>query len=922
MTKKLVLAILFVFLMLMTIITPATIIPITPVKAWEYQDGTPSDTKYEKFGPRADKLLINLYSSAEDEWDALEHGEIDITDWPLSKLYYDKFTTPPLNESINVVGYGSGYGFYMLDINNNKSSPVYPNPCSVLSFRQAIAYLVDRRWLDIIIGQGLYEPIWVPMSPALGKYYLNISNPYPYDPDVAKTLLNADGFPVNAVTGWRYWDRNGNGMEDPGEYLELKFIIRTDNPYVLAIGDMITNELRNVNVRVNGIYVTSSEAYIIVVLQRDFHLYVGPASCTDPGYLYWAFHSTRIPTSNFNGVNDTELDYWLEQLIQATTQIEAVIASHNAQQVFVNKSFKVPLWTFINSKAMYRRYTGGTSGNIVLPDDGENQYRNQYWQGTVNVEGLGIDNFLSFLNMHPTGYAYGHNENMTIRWGFKFNDIKELNPIYASWSSDWNVLNLVYDRLIRQDPYSSITEPKWMPWLAKKFTVSKYIHPLYGVCAKVNFTLRTDVTWSDGTPFTTADVEFTLVDLDELLQNRGYPVPWWYSNVADILDLKIFDPYNFEVLFRTDSVEELYYGSVLPAIENTPILPKHIWKPIVVSGDPTGFAPNPNLIGSGPWRLKEYIPNTHVLLIANKPGSVVQTNQPDSTPITSPKGYFQYYPVHEDIHFKPPYEYRHKIPPDLKSIEFKVTLENLIREHMIIENITNVNLTNPVGSEWHETWPIESVQYWFTEWVDNGDMILSPSDIIGIAPTLLPTEWYYIGNMWWKPDPINPGEKGVWVLELKPVLLVNKHLYIDNLVEEPIPVYLNPEIPHEQQRLFQISVGLHTIKVEVHIKEPNWDSWKLYCKWVNHAFIFWVTIKEDIAGSTFYDDLGLPSYPYKSQLPSPDIKVDGRDRAVAQKAFGSYPGHPRWASNADIDGDYKVDGKDQVLICKKFGWGG
>jgi len=28
---------------------------ILPTKAWDYTDGTPSDTLYEEFGPRADK---------------------------------------------------------------------------------------------------------------------------------------------------------------------------------------------------------------------------------------------------------------------------------------------------------------------------------------------------------------------------------------------------------------------------------------------------------------------------------------------------------------------------------------------------------------------------------------------------------------------------------------------------------------------------------------------------------------------------------------------------------------------------------------------------------------------------------------------------------------------------------------------------
>ena len=57
MEKKPMLALMCVLLMLMTMISPAMIIPITSVGAWVYQDGTPSDTLFEQFGPRANKLL-------------------------------------------------------------------------------------------------------------------------------------------------------------------------------------------------------------------------------------------------------------------------------------------------------------------------------------------------------------------------------------------------------------------------------------------------------------------------------------------------------------------------------------------------------------------------------------------------------------------------------------------------------------------------------------------------------------------------------------------------------------------------------------------------------------------------------------------------------------------------------------------------
>ena len=50
-----------------------------------------------------------------------------------------------------------------------------------------------------------------------------------------------------------------------------------------------------------------------------------------------------------------------------------------------------------------------------------------------------------------------------------------------------------------------------------------------------------------------------------------------------------------------------------------------------------------------------------------------------------------------------------------------------------------------------------------------------------------------------------------------------------------------------------------------------------------------------------------------------DGVVDIVDIALAAKAFGSYPGHPRWNPTADVNGDGKVDLWDIVLIAKHFG---
>jgi len=50
-----------------------------------------------------------------------------------------------------------------------------------------------------------------------------------------------------------------------------------------------------------------------------------------------------------------------------------------------------------------------------------------------------------------------------------------------------------------------------------------------------------------------------------------------------------------------------------------------------------------------------------------------------------------------------------------------------------------------------------------------------------------------------------------------------------------------------------------------------------------------------------------------------DGKVDGKDIAIAAKAYGTKPGDEYWDPRADLNKDDRVDGKDLAIISKNFG---
>lgn len=830
-----------------------------PVNAWIYPDCT-SDAKFEMWGPRADKILIKLYAADPAEFAALKAGDIDICDWPLSKTEYDDMSQNYPN--IKIVNYGCEFGLFLLDMNSNPNewldnpprvgetgfeNPVYPNPMADVWLRRAIGHLIDRPGIiaDPSIGAGFGVPLYTTMPCPMLKYKLDVYGDedmrwaWEYSPSKAEAMLDAHGYEIG-TSGYREWY---NPVTEQMEILKLIFYIRSDHPGRSHIGTVLMIEMQNVDLYAvsgeNIHFATSGTTFERVMVAKDFHMYTGGWSLgVDPDHLIlwgwdWYWHPGFC--YNYGGHNDPEFNAASDGIMFSNTQEEAVYWSMLAQYRQAYMVLGIPLYAVSGNKAYSKTYVGA-----------ETPYAGNTWEGVVNIEGYGIDNSQTFMNMHPTGYAReisdedGEPTNpggpMTIRWGFKVPDIKQLNPVYSSWLFDWNVMDQLYDSLLTRNA-SDLGE--FLPWTAKNFEVSTYEHPTYGTCSKIKFTLRPDISWSDGYALTVADVYFTFVELKQILESRGFPNPWWYSNVMNILSFTILDPCNFEVLLDVKSYWAVGW------IGGNIILPKHIWKPIAETSDPQAFCPDPNMIGSSAWRFAEYVEDSHVLLLANRPGRTINTNQAGSEPITAINGFFRTYPLYIDVHPKHPDEtdwWTQKIPPETieaTTVRLKTTLHNLIRE-------------------------------------DCGTI----------------------------------------------EMVVNKYVYIDGepLIEDEL-VYLPSCVPHIEQFDIPLPVGKHVMEVKIHIKEPEIDSWGLYCTWINYTFPFWVTIKEDITGGVleYYD--GEPIHPIsRAQIPTPDGIVDISDIARAARAFGAVPGHSRWDTAADITGDYLVDISDIAAIARKFGW--
>jgi len=139
-------------------------------------------------------------------------------------------------------------------------------------------------------------------------------------------------------------------------------------------------------------------------------------------------------------------------------------------------------------------------------------------------------------------------------------------------------INLIYDSLLEKDDKSII------PWLAKEYEIldggKQYL-----------FTLRDNVIWHDGTPFSAEDVKFTFD------YTKDFPMVESPISSTDIENVEVIEPN--QVLITVTEIG----APLLERIGKVRIVPKHIWENV---DDPNEYEAENATVGTGPYMLADY----------------------------------------------------------------------------------------------------------------------------------------------------------------------------------------------------------------------------------------------------------------------------------------------------------------------------
>jgi peptide/nickel transport system substrate-binding protein len=120
----------------------------------------------------------------------------------------------------------------------------------------------------------------------------------------------------------------------------------------------------------------------------------------------------------------------------------------------------------------------------------------------------------------------------------------------------------------------------------------------------ITFTLRDGVKWHDGTPFTSADVAFSAMEVWKPLQNLGRTI------FADLEAVDTPDPLTAVFRFSKPTPLQLIENA-LPAVSS--VLPKHLYEGTNIAENPANMAP----VGTGPFVWGEHRPGEFYRLDRN-----------------------------------------------------------------------------------------------------------------------------------------------------------------------------------------------------------------------------------------------------------------------------------------------------------------
>lgn len=222
--------------------------------------------------------------------------------------------------------------------------------------------------------------------------------------------------------------------------------------------------------------------------------------------------------------------------------------------------------------------------------------RTDVWdpESIVDAQGIGIQNFWTWVNMTPLGDQKDIITNTS-------DALLAINPLYISGDAPSRLTELIWDRVMRIGP-----DGLAQPWAAESVEWEDDLN--------VVVKLRSGMMWHDGQPVTVEDVKFSFE-----VPNSGES-PMYAPFVRRIANIEIVDDSTLRF-----TLNEPWVAFEVASLAKVNIIPKHIWEPIIadlLTKDENAESLTANdpetKIGSGPFKYVSWVENEQAVLEANR----------------------------------------------------------------------------------------------------------------------------------------------------------------------------------------------------------------------------------------------------------------------------------------------------------------
>jgi peptide/nickel transport system substrate-binding protein len=219
-------------------------------------------------------------------------------------------------------------------------------PTNELAVRQALLYATNRTEIADAVFQGQSPPAYGPLTAVTPFYDPAMETLYPFDPALARSLLQGAGFGDSDGDG--VWDRDGEALR-----LTMVFAPWNQTP---EVAQLVQSEWRDIGVEVELIRVPDFPTLRRHALEGDFDLIAFYDFGVDASLLN-RFYLTD-GASNWSGFSDPELDGWLHEAVrQVDTQTRAALYSL-AQQRIMEQAVVLPIRDYVNINGTAARLDG------------------------------------------------------------------------------------------------------------------------------------------------------------------------------------------------------------------------------------------------------------------------------------------------------------------------------------------------------------------------------------------------------------------------------------------------------------------------------------------------------------------------------------------------------------------------------------